>query len=63
MLRIDSAKTDKYGDICPEGKHRYPIGPEHTCEQVGMELGAFTVTLPQRRTTLVLMTQIYPYTL
>ena len=41
--RIDGSKADKYGDICLEGKHRYPLGPEHALERVGMELGAFTV--------------------
>ena len=44
MARIDSAKTDKYGDVCLEGRHRYPLGPEHACERVGMELGAFSIS-------------------
>lgn len=26
-----------------EDRHRYPLGPEHACERVGMELGAFSV--------------------
>lgn len=43
VARIDSAKTDKYGDVCLEGRHRYPLGPEHARERVGMELGAFSV--------------------
>ena len=44
VARIDSSKADKYGDVCLEGKHRYPLGPEHACERVGMELGAFLIT-------------------
>lgn len=44
VARIDSAKTDKYGDVCLEGRHRYPLGPEHACERVGMELGAFSIS-------------------
>ena len=42
-VKVDSAKADKYGDVCLEGRHRYPLGPEHACERVGMELGAFSV--------------------
>ncbi len=42
-VRIDSVKTDKYGDACLEGKHRYPLGPEHGEERVTVELGAFRV--------------------
>lgn len=43
VVKVDSAKADKYGDVCLEGRHRYPLGPEHACERVGMELGAFSV--------------------
>ena len=37
--KVGSAKTDKYGDVCLEGRHRYPLGPEHARERVGVELG------------------------
>lgn len=43
VAKVDSAKADKYGDVRLEGEHRYPLGPEHACERVGMELGAFSV--------------------
>lgn len=43
VAKVGSAKTDKYGDVCLEGRHRYPLGPEHACERVGVELGAFSV--------------------
>ena len=43
VVKVDSAKADKYGGVCLEGRHRYPLGPEHACERVGMELGAFSV--------------------
>ena len=29
VAKVGSAKTDKYGDVCLEGRHRYPLGPEH----------------------------------
>ena len=41
---IGSSKADKYGDVCLEGRHRYPLGPEHARERVNMELGAFFIT-------------------
>ena len=37
------AKTDKYGDACLDGRHRYPLGPDHGEERVIVELGAFRV--------------------
>ena len=43
VAKIVTAKTDKSGDVCLEGRHRYPLGPEHARERVGVELGAFSV--------------------
>lgn len=43
VAKIDSVKADKYGDVCLEGRHRYPLGSEHACERVGMEPGAFSI--------------------
>ena len=42
-MRIGSAKTGKHGDACLEGRHRYPLGPEHGEERVAVEPGAFRV--------------------
>ena len=36
VAKVGSVKTDKYGDVCLEGRHRYPLGPEHARERVGM---------------------------
>lgn len=36
VAKVGSAKADKYGDVCLEGRHRYPLGPEHARERVGM---------------------------
>lgn len=32
VAKVGSVKTDKYGDVCLEGRHRYPLGPEHARE-------------------------------
>lgn len=42
-VRVGSAKTGKHGDACLEGRHRYPLGPEHGEGRVAVELGAFRV--------------------
>lgn len=51
VARMESAKTDKYGDACLEGRHRYPLGPEHGQERVIVELGAFHVGFYDREGT------------
>lgn len=43
VAKIVTAKTDKYGDACLDGRHRYPLGPDHGEERVIVELGAFRV--------------------
>lgn len=43
VAKIVTAKTDKYGDACLDGRHRYPLGPDHSEERVIVELGAFRV--------------------
>lgn len=53
VARMDSVKTDKYGDACLEGRHRYPLGPEHGGERVIVELGAFHVAFYDREGTLM----------
>lgn len=40
-VRVDAAKTDKYGDAVVDGRHRYPLGPERGLRSVIVELGAF----------------------
>ena len=49
VFRPDTCKTDKYGRACLEGRHRYPIGPEHAQERVLVELGAFEVAFFDER--------------
>ena len=43
VAKVTTAKTDKYGDACLDGRHRYPLGPGHGEERVIVELGAFQV--------------------
>lgn len=43
-VRIDAIKADKYGDVCIEGNHRYPLGPEFAEKRVIAEFGAFDMS-------------------
>ena len=49
VFKPDTCKTDKYGRACLEGRHRYPLGPEHACERALVELGAFDVAFFDER--------------
>ena len=49
VFRPGACKTDKYGRACLEGRHRYPLGPEHAEERVLVELGAFEVAFFDER--------------
>ena len=53
VFKPGTCKTDKYGRACLEGRYRYPLGPEHACERVLVELGAFEVAFFDARGTAI----------
>ncbi len=46
--RIDTVKTNGYGDAVVDEKHRYGLGPEHVYEEVLVEKTAFTLAFSTR---------------
>lgn len=47
-VRVASARADKFGGVCLDGKRRHPPGSGHACECVGMGMGALRVAHRQR---------------
>ena len=52
-VRHDGSATNKYGDVCLEGKHRYPLGPENAQTKVIVEYGAFEVSFYTQKGSLI----------